>query len=348
MASPSSALAAVDDTRAQQHRDGAQEDAQVERQRAVLDVPDVELDALGPRERRAAVDLRPAGQARPDLEPAALAVRVVLDLVARASGAGPRGSSRRAGRCRAGAARRATAAQQRADARDARVAPVDRVAGALRAGVRRPSCAASAPRRGAVLADALLAEEDRARRPRAGPRPRRRASTGAARPGRARAPRTSSARLASPALIACPPPAPRRAVTPVSRPRQRDHGRRRDEQVVVRQASRRHAAAREARSERPRASSACAAEHPPVDAALARARARSTSRAARRAAGRSRSAAAGARPSRPSRPGRAAQARASRPRARASQQCAEHPHLAAGTRPRGRSSASRTAIASGS
>ena len=40
------------------------EDAQVEPQRRVLEVPEVELDPLGPRQRRAAVDLRPAGQAR--------------------------------------------------------------------------------------------------------------------------------------------------------------------------------------------------------------------------------------------------------------------------------------------
>ena len=41
--------------------------------RAVLDVPDVELDALGPRQRRAAVDLRPAGDARLHVEPRAAA-----------------------------------------------------------------------------------------------------------------------------------------------------------------------------------------------------------------------------------------------------------------------------------
>src|ERR1700688_2762995 len=37
------------------------EDAQVEQRRAVLDVPDIELDALVPWERRTAVHLGPAG-----------------------------------------------------------------------------------------------------------------------------------------------------------------------------------------------------------------------------------------------------------------------------------------------
>ena len=40
------------------------QDARVEPQRPVLDVPDVELDPARPRDRRAAVDLRPAGHAR--------------------------------------------------------------------------------------------------------------------------------------------------------------------------------------------------------------------------------------------------------------------------------------------
>src|SRR4051794_37343605 len=58
------------------------EDLQVEPRGPVLHVPDVELDAVGPGKRRASVDLRPAGDPRPNLEAAALARRVSLDLVA--------------------------------------------------------------------------------------------------------------------------------------------------------------------------------------------------------------------------------------------------------------------------
>src|SRR5947208_300322 len=47
----------------------------------MLDVPDIELDPLLPGKARAAVDLGPAGDARLDVEPAALAVVVALDLV---------------------------------------------------------------------------------------------------------------------------------------------------------------------------------------------------------------------------------------------------------------------------
>src|SRR5207302_6342956 len=61
---------------------GAGEDLQVEPRAAVFDVPEVELDSLVPRELRPAVDLRPAGQARPDLQAPALPRRVLVDLVA--------------------------------------------------------------------------------------------------------------------------------------------------------------------------------------------------------------------------------------------------------------------------
>ena len=56
------------------------EDLQVEPQRRVLDVPEVELDPLVPRQRRAAVDLRPAGDAGQRVEPVALALVVAVDL----------------------------------------------------------------------------------------------------------------------------------------------------------------------------------------------------------------------------------------------------------------------------
>jgi len=59
----------------------AQEDLQVDERRAVLDVPDVELDALVPRQPRPAVHLGPAGETGLDLEPPALPRRVALDLV---------------------------------------------------------------------------------------------------------------------------------------------------------------------------------------------------------------------------------------------------------------------------
>ena len=54
--------------------------AQVEPERRVLDVPEVELDPLGPGEGGAALDLRPAGDAGADREAAALALRVAVDL----------------------------------------------------------------------------------------------------------------------------------------------------------------------------------------------------------------------------------------------------------------------------
>src|SRR5438552_16708458 len=60
----------------------AQQDLQVDERRPVLDVPQVELDPLGPGEPRAAVNLRPAGDPGPDVEPVALAFVVLVDLVA--------------------------------------------------------------------------------------------------------------------------------------------------------------------------------------------------------------------------------------------------------------------------
>src|ERR687886_482476 len=59
-----------------------QQDLHVDPRRSVLDVPEVELDSLVPRQLRAAVHLRPAGEAGLDVEAAALARRVLLHLVA--------------------------------------------------------------------------------------------------------------------------------------------------------------------------------------------------------------------------------------------------------------------------
>ena len=95
---PVAARLVVHVLRAEEHRDRAHEDLQVEPQRAVLDVPDVELDPLRPAERVAPADLRPAGDAGADREAAALERRVLVDLVAERRAAGRRCSSRRAAR----------------------------------------------------------------------------------------------------------------------------------------------------------------------------------------------------------------------------------------------------------
>ena len=79
-AAPAAGVALVEPLAAEDDRGGAQEDLEVEPQRAVLDVPEVELDPLVPRQRRAAVDLGPAGDAGAQREAAALAVGVLLDL----------------------------------------------------------------------------------------------------------------------------------------------------------------------------------------------------------------------------------------------------------------------------
>src|ERR1700722_3117836 len=56
------------------------QNTQVQSERAVLDVVEVELDALAPWQRRAPVDLCPTGDAGPDREPTALALGVLRDL----------------------------------------------------------------------------------------------------------------------------------------------------------------------------------------------------------------------------------------------------------------------------
>src|SRR5438876_11195079 len=69
-AGPATRLALV--VAAEQRERSAQQDQQVGLRAAVLDVPEVELDPLRPRQRRAAVDLRPACDSRLHLEPPAL------------------------------------------------------------------------------------------------------------------------------------------------------------------------------------------------------------------------------------------------------------------------------------
>src|SRR5688500_7136016 len=80
LALPTASLASVGSAEEGERR--AEQDLQVDERRAVLDVPDVELDPLRPRQLRAAVDLRPARDPRRNLEPPALALVVALDLVA--------------------------------------------------------------------------------------------------------------------------------------------------------------------------------------------------------------------------------------------------------------------------
>ena len=169
-------------------------------QRRVLEVPEVELDALGPRQRRAAVDLRPARQPGAHLEPAALAVGVGVDLDLDRR---PRPDERHLAPQHVDEVRQLVdrgPPQQRADARDARVALVDRHPGAhvLGAGDHRAQLVDL--ERVAVAADAALAvdrvpgrlephgqrgerDDRRASRRAARPRPRRRAPACAASAG---------------------------------------------------------------------------------------------------------------------------------------------------------------------
>src|SRR5215470_12130548 len=77
---PAARLALV---RAADEREGRPEqDQQVGLPVTVADVPEVELDPLGPGERGATVNLRPTGDARLHVEAVALALVVALDLVA--------------------------------------------------------------------------------------------------------------------------------------------------------------------------------------------------------------------------------------------------------------------------
>ena len=127
---------------AEQRQRRPPQDLQVEQRRAVLDVPDVELDPVCPRQRRAAVNLRPAGQARPDVEPLALPLGVRVDLVAQRR---PRPDQAHLAADDVPELRQLVdrgAAKDAADARDPAVAGVDGVARRPGARRRRPSCGA--------------------------------------------------------------------------------------------------------------------------------------------------------------------------------------------------------------
>src|SRR5437763_16552530 len=67
---------------AEQRERRPQEDEQIGLPAAMADVPEVELDPLGPREPGAAVDLGPTGDARLHVEPVQLPLVVLLALVA--------------------------------------------------------------------------------------------------------------------------------------------------------------------------------------------------------------------------------------------------------------------------
>src|SRR5665647_1546139 len=62
-------------------RDGPEHDACVQRERAVVDVPDVHLEALVPRDGVTPVDLRPSGDAGPDLVPSRLLPIVAVEVL---------------------------------------------------------------------------------------------------------------------------------------------------------------------------------------------------------------------------------------------------------------------------
>jgi hypothetical protein len=129
----------------------------------VLDVPEVELDALVPGQRRTPVDLGPAGDPRLDRQAPALALGVLLDLDGHR---GTRADDRHVAAQHVdevGQLVQRRAAQQRADAGDARVALGDRQARAdrLRAGDHRAQL--EHVEGAAVAADAPLAVDRMAR-----------------------------------------------------------------------------------------------------------------------------------------------------------------------------------------
>src|ERR1700730_6582244 len=116
--------AAEERTRRPQH------DLRVDERRTVFDVPEVELDPLGPGELRATVDLRPAGDSRLDVEPVSLALVVLIDLVTQGR---TRPDQRHLAADDVPELRQLVEgdpAQQPPHPRDARVTPVDGVAGA--------------------------------------------------------------------------------------------------------------------------------------------------------------------------------------------------------------------------
>src|SRR5436190_5668318 len=118
----------------------ARDDLQIEPGRPMLDVPDVELDSLVPRQLCAAVDLRPPGDTGPHFEAAPLTRRIPLYLI-RKRGAGAdqaHVAPHDVPQLRQLVDREP--AQHAAGAGDARIALIDGEAGslALRADLHRP------------------------------------------------------------------------------------------------------------------------------------------------------------------------------------------------------------------
>src|SRR6266550_997852 len=129
--------------------------------RAELDVPEVELDPLGPGQPGAPVDLGPAGDPGPDVEPVALALVVLVDLVAERR---PRPDDRHVAAHDVPELRQLVQrqpAQDPARARDSRIAAVDRVSRAEPLGTDDHRAQLEELEVDAVLADARLPVEDR-------------------------------------------------------------------------------------------------------------------------------------------------------------------------------------------
>ena len=199
-------------------RTGEQQDAQVQAPGAVLDVPEVELDALVPGQLGAPVDLRPARDPGLDRQAPALALGVAVDLDGdrRARADDRHLSAQHVDEVGHLVERRA--AQQAPDAGDARVALADRQPGAHVLGAGDHRAQLEHVERAAVLAHAPLAV-DRL------PRDSRRMATIAA---SSRGDAASSAEPATTtsktrrAISACPragpsPPACRGAGSPTAR-----------------------------------------------------------------------------------------------------------------------------------
>src|SRR5664280_870456 len=157
---PAAARALVGSVEEHQRRAG--EDAQIEPERAVFDVPDVQLDPLVPGQGGAPIHLRPAGQPGLDLEPAQLPGGIAVDLIAkgRARSHDAHVASENVPELRQLVEREA--AQRSPGARDARVAAVDRVARAYLLGAHDHRAQLEQLEVAAVLANTPLPIQNRA------------------------------------------------------------------------------------------------------------------------------------------------------------------------------------------
>jgi hypothetical protein len=136
-----------------------EQDQQVGLPVVVADVPEVELDPLGPRQLRAAMDLRPTGDPGLHVEAVQLLVVVLVDLVAEGRS---RPDDRHVAADDVPELRQLVDAQPTKDPaclRDPRVAPVDRVPRALLFGADDHCTKLQQLEVGAVLADADLLVE---------------------------------------------------------------------------------------------------------------------------------------------------------------------------------------------